>query len=335
MRINEAFGDTVNWDLIPTTAIRSVTVVTNNPAFGLNALGGAVNVQMKDGFNYQGAEINTWAARSGASRARRNRASRSTILCRLWRARRPARQRLSQFFGSRTIRRFYGDVGYRNDSSEFHLNYGRCQQQFRRVGDCRRSNCCSNIGARPIRRRRPPTTRSAYVNLTGKVEVTPTWTIDGSVRICASSTEDRRTEIPTDDQPCAADPALLCFNDDAAPANGVNGVQLANPFPADAILGQIDRTTHPFDDDGRDAAGNQHRPAVRPQQPVHGRHQFRFQRHPLRRQRRTGHDRLELRRQRQRHIPRAASGESRFRSVRSRFAPPTSTPGSMRSTRST
>src|SRR5882757_7579810 len=57
MRINEAFGDTVNWDLIPTAAIKSLEVVTNNPAFGLNALGGAVNVQMKDGFNYQGAEI--------------------------------------------------------------------------------------------------------------------------------------------------------------------------------------------------------------------------------------------------------------------------------------
>src|SRR5215831_14769864 len=59
VRINEAFGDTVNWDLIPTTAIRSVAVVTNNPTYGLNALGGAVTVQMKDGFNYQGAEINT------------------------------------------------------------------------------------------------------------------------------------------------------------------------------------------------------------------------------------------------------------------------------------
>jgi outer membrane receptor for Fe3+-dicitrate len=32
VRINEAFGDTVNWDLIPTAAIKSVTVVTNNPA---------------------------------------------------------------------------------------------------------------------------------------------------------------------------------------------------------------------------------------------------------------------------------------------------------------
>ena len=65
VRINEAFGDTVNWDLIPTAAIRSVTVVTNNPAFGLNALGGAVNVQMKDGFNYQGAEINTMGGSFG------------------------------------------------------------------------------------------------------------------------------------------------------------------------------------------------------------------------------------------------------------------------------
>ena len=57
MRINEAFGDTVNWDLIPTSAIRSVTVVTNNPAFGLNAIGGAVSLQMKDGFNYNGFEF--------------------------------------------------------------------------------------------------------------------------------------------------------------------------------------------------------------------------------------------------------------------------------------
>ena len=65
VRINEAFGDTVNWDLIPTAAIRSVTVVTNNPAFGLNALGGAVNVRMKDGFNYQGAEINTMGGSFG------------------------------------------------------------------------------------------------------------------------------------------------------------------------------------------------------------------------------------------------------------------------------
>jgi iron complex outermembrane receptor protein len=82
----------------------------------------------------------------------------------------------------------------------------------------------------------------AYANLTGKVEVTPTWTIDGSVRVRAfrQKTVDGN---PTETQPCAADPGLLCFNDDTSPANGINGVQLANPFPADAVLGEIDRTT--------------------------------------------------------------------------------------------
>ena len=44
VRVNEAFGDTVNWDLIPTIAIGRADVWTNNPAFGLNALGGAVEL---------------------------------------------------------------------------------------------------------------------------------------------------------------------------------------------------------------------------------------------------------------------------------------------------
>ena len=56
VRINETFGDTVNWDFIPENAIDRMNVVPNNPVFGLNALGGAVVVTMKDGFTYQGAE---------------------------------------------------------------------------------------------------------------------------------------------------------------------------------------------------------------------------------------------------------------------------------------
>src|SRR6266404_7206922 len=56
IRFNEAFGDTVNWDLIPTDAIDRSDLWTNNPVFGLNALGGAVSLQMKNGFSYQGFE---------------------------------------------------------------------------------------------------------------------------------------------------------------------------------------------------------------------------------------------------------------------------------------
>ena len=57
VRFNEPFGDTVNWDLLPEPAIRSLTVEDANPVFGLNALGGAVDVQLKDGFSYHGGEV--------------------------------------------------------------------------------------------------------------------------------------------------------------------------------------------------------------------------------------------------------------------------------------
>src|SRR6201992_1773811 len=56
VRLNEAFGDTVNWDAIPQTAIARMDVWSNNPVFGLNALGGAVNLVMKNGFTWQGAQ---------------------------------------------------------------------------------------------------------------------------------------------------------------------------------------------------------------------------------------------------------------------------------------
>ncbi|KUO55017.1 MAG: hypothetical protein APF80_10365 [Alphaproteobacteria bacterium BRH_c36] len=57
IRINEVFGDVVNWDLVPTNGISGLTVVSGNPVYGLNALGGAAVIRMKDGFEFQGVEI--------------------------------------------------------------------------------------------------------------------------------------------------------------------------------------------------------------------------------------------------------------------------------------
>lgn len=55
VRINEAFGDTVNWDLLPQSAIASITLVPgSNPVFGLNTLGGALAIQTKRGLHYPG-----------------------------------------------------------------------------------------------------------------------------------------------------------------------------------------------------------------------------------------------------------------------------------------
>jgi iron complex outermembrane recepter protein len=59
IRINEVFGDVVNWDLIPTNGIADITIVSGNPVYGLNALGGAGVIRMKDGFEFEGVEIAT------------------------------------------------------------------------------------------------------------------------------------------------------------------------------------------------------------------------------------------------------------------------------------
>ncbi len=55
VRINEPLGDAVNWDLLPESAIHSINLIGGaNPLFGLNTLGGALAIRMKDGFNSEG-----------------------------------------------------------------------------------------------------------------------------------------------------------------------------------------------------------------------------------------------------------------------------------------
>lgn len=50
VRVNEAFGDVVNWDLIPAPAIARIDAVPgSNPAFGLNTLGGALSITTRTG----------------------------------------------------------------------------------------------------------------------------------------------------------------------------------------------------------------------------------------------------------------------------------------------
>jgi outer membrane receptor protein involved in Fe transport len=240
VRINEAFGDTVNWDLIPTAAIRSVAVVTNNPAFGLNALGGAINIQMKDGFNYHGAEINTMGGSFGRIQSSAQWGKQIDNNYAVYGALEGLHDNGFRNFSPSDIRRFYGDVGYKNDANEFHLNVGLASNNFGAVTTVPAELLQQYWGATYTS---PQTSanRVGYFNLTGKVEATPTWTIEGAahLRVFDHKTLDGN---PSGAQACA-DPALLCFGDDSTPANGLNGAQLANPFAPGAVLGENDRTT--------------------------------------------------------------------------------------------
>ncbi len=57
-RINEPLGDAVNWDLLPQSAVHNMSLIAgSNPLYGLNALGGALTIDMKNGFNTTGHSI--------------------------------------------------------------------------------------------------------------------------------------------------------------------------------------------------------------------------------------------------------------------------------------
>ena len=117
VRLNEPFGDTVNWDLLPSNAIAGINLMPgSNPLFGLNALGGAVSVQTKTGFSHPGHAVNV----SGGSFGRYLVEARAAV----------TRDRLSYFvagsalaedgwrdFSPSRVRQLFGDVEWRRPST--------------------------------------------------------------------------------------------------------------------------------------------------------------------------------------------------------------------------
>jgi len=121
-RINEVFGDVVNWDFIPAIAIDSITVLGANPVYGLNAIGGAIGITMRDGFNFQGVELDTRFGSYG-------RVQGSTALGMqsgnwgIFAAFEGIKDDGFRDFGDSEIKRMYADLGYRTSEAEFHLSF--------------------------------------------------------------------------------------------------------------------------------------------------------------------------------------------------------------------
>ncbi|MGA8758277.1 MAG: TonB-dependent receptor [Stellaceae bacterium] len=120
-RFNQPFGDIVNWDLIPSIAIDRMDLVGSNPVFGLNALGGALAVQMKNGFGYHGAEVNTLGGSfdqyQGQLQSGVQVGDTAAYLAMTgvheggWRD-----------LQSSNLGNLYGDIGWRGDRGEVHVN---------------------------------------------------------------------------------------------------------------------------------------------------------------------------------------------------------------------
>jgi iron complex outermembrane recepter protein len=121
VRFNQPFGDTMNWDLIPDNAIQEMQLVGSNPVFGLNALGGALSMQLKNGFTYHGAEGSIYGGSFG------------TVDGDLEYGKQVGNAAAYVAFGERhqngwrdlqssNIQSLYGDAGWRGDKAEVHLS---------------------------------------------------------------------------------------------------------------------------------------------------------------------------------------------------------------------
>jgi outer membrane receptor protein involved in Fe transport len=123
VRVNESFGDTVNWDLIPEPAIASVALISgSNPVFGLNTLGGALSVQTRNGHDDPGTQLEAYGGSFG----------RRTLQLRTGGSRGPFDYFITGAYFYETgwrdistsqVYQLFGKAGYRTGKTDLHLSY--------------------------------------------------------------------------------------------------------------------------------------------------------------------------------------------------------------------
>ena len=121
VRINDPFGDVVQADLFPEMAIERLELGNSDPAFGFNALGGALVLRTYDGTSFQGAE----AAQSFGSFGRLRTTLRTGSEQGPWNAfaafQRDREDGWRDASPSR-LNRFFADVGHEGDTGAMHIS---------------------------------------------------------------------------------------------------------------------------------------------------------------------------------------------------------------------
>jgi iron complex outermembrane receptor protein len=245
VRVNEVFGDTVNWDFIPETAINRMTLMPSNPVYGLNALGGALSIEMKNGFTHQGTDSELRGGSFGRRAASVQTGGQAGNLSAYlaadaindngWRDYSPSR-----------LRRIYGDLGVRGDQTEFHVTFTGASNNFGAAAatplQLLNQNWASVYTV-------PQTTQNQLAFLTASANWNPVSTLSFQANayyrgfwqhhVDGNGTAARNSDCD--------DPDFLCFpdlNGNLVNLTGLNGL----PVPptgvlANSILGEIDRTS--------------------------------------------------------------------------------------------
>ncbi len=239
VRINEAFGDTVNWDFIPTNAIASTSIVSNNPSFGLNAVGGAVSILMKDGFSYEGGEIDVMGGSFGRAQVGVQ-AGGSSGNAGIYVAAEGIKEDGFRDFSDSEVKRFYGDIGLKGSMAEVHFSLTAARNHFGATAavpiELLQQDYSSTFTS-------PQTTDNEVFmpTISGSLQATDTLTLAGVAyyRHYKNNVVDGNV---ADIGPCVGDPTELCLE----PGLGEEEIEDINGDEVDSTLflgpiGTVDR----------------------------------------------------------------------------------------------
>jgi iron complex outermembrane recepter protein len=240
VRINEAYGDVVNWDLIPQMAINRMTLMPNNPVFGLNAIGGALSIEMNNGFTYHGEEVEARGGSFGRAGVGAQAGIQNGNYAAYVTAESVHDDGWRDFSSSSQVNHMYVDLGARGDQTEFHLQFTGADNQL------------GAVAATPVELLNqrwstvytwPQTThlQVAFLEATANWKPTDTFSMQG-VGYYRGFWQGHVDGNGTDSQPCDPSgpfPGELCIGD------GVTPININHPTPdtlsPGAFLGEIDR----------------------------------------------------------------------------------------------
>ncbi|THD61851.1 TonB-dependent receptor [Phenylobacterium sp.] len=221
VRLNQSFGDTVNWDLIPNLAIDRLTVEGSNPVFGLNALGGSLNVQLKTGFTYQGGEADLSGGSFGQVQGDVQYGAKVGNTA-LYVAISGLHEDGWRDLQSSDIQSLYGDLGWRGERAEAHLNVTLANSVLNGPG----TSPVELLAADPAAQFTAPnkvSNRFAQISGSGGYQLSPTTSVQGVVYY-----DNFRQLVvngnSANDTPCDDGSGLLCG--DSGPSTTLGGATI-------------------------------------------------------------------------------------------------------------
>jgi len=244
-RINEVFGDTVQFDLMPEFAVRDVYLLPgSNPLFGLNALGGAVAIEMKNGFTFQGVGAEAGAGSFGRREAVLEIGQQYDGIG-LYLAGKGFQEDGWRNFSESDLAQGYGDVAWRTDSADYGLSLTWADTDLN-------GNGASPIELLAVDREGvftyPDNTKNQLIFLQGRSDISlgGAWSIQSAAFLRRL---DRNTlnGDETDLDECADDDDFICDEEGGTVAGGdqvqdINGNNIEEDDVGDEPFGVFNRS---------------------------------------------------------------------------------------------